>query len=100
MRTRGSALPGFRISLGFTAAFLGLIVLVPLAGLLAKAGTIDPARARAVLSDPRTLSAFRVSFVTSGIAALVAIPLGVLLAWVLDRYRIPGRRVLDAAIDL
>lgn len=100
MRTRGSALPGFRLSLGFTAAFLGLIVLVPLAGLLANAGRIDPARAWAVLSEPRTLAAFRVSFVTSAIAALVAIPLGVLLAWVLDRYRIPGRRVLDAAIDL
>lgn len=100
MRTSGSALPGFRLSLGFTAVFLGLIVLLPLTGLLAKAGTIDPARAWTVLSDPRTLAAFRVSFVTSAAAAIVAIPLGVLLAWVLDRYRVPGRRVLDAAIDL
>jgi sulfate transport system permease protein len=100
MRTRGSALPGFGLSLGFTTAFLGLIVLIPLAGLLAKAATIDPARAWAVLSDTRTLAAFRLSFLTSAAAALVSIPLGVLLAWVLDRYKIPGHRLLDAAIDL
>jgi sulfate/thiosulfate transport system permease protein len=100
MRTHGNALPGFGLSLGFTTAFLGLIVLLPLAGLLAMAGTTPPARAWAILTDPRTVAAFRLSFVTSAAAALVSIPLGVLLAWVLDRYRMPGRRVLDAAIDL
>ncbi|MBC7798983.1 MAG: sulfate ABC transporter permease subunit CysT [Gemmatimonadaceae bacterium] len=97
---RHSALPGFGLSLGFATAYLGLIVLLPLAGLLAKAGTMDAARAWAVLSDPRTVSAFRVSFLTSAAAALLSIPLGVLLAWVLERYHVPGRRLLDAAIDL
>ena len=100
MSRRRSALPGFGLSLGFTGIFLGLIVLLPLAGLLAQAGQAPPARAWAVLTDPRTIAAFRLSLVTAASAALVCIPLGVLLAWVLDRYPIPGRRVLDAAIDL
>ncbi len=100
MRRRSHALPGFGLSLGFTTAYLGLIVLLPLAGLLAKAGTIEGERAWAILTDGRTLAAFRLSFLTSAAAALVSIPLGVLLAWVLDRYTIPGRRVLDAAVDL
>ena len=93
-------LPGFGLSLGFATAYLGLIVVLPLAGLAAKAATVEAGRAWAVLADPRTVSAFRVSFLTSAAAALLSVPLGVLLAWVLERYDVPGRRVLDAAIDL
>ena len=98
--TRQRVLPGFGLSLGVTLGFFGAIVLLPLAGLLAKAGAVAPARAWSLFADPRTLSAFRVSFVTSAVAALASIPAGVLLAWVLERYRFPGRRLLDAAIDL
>lgn len=94
------ALPGFGLTLGFATAYLGLIVLLPLAGLLAKAGTVGAGPAWAVLSDPRTLAAFRVSFLTSAAAAALCVPMGVLLAWVLERYPLPGRRMLDAAIDL
>ena len=97
---RRHALPGFGLSLGLATAYLGLIVLLPLAGLLAKAGTVGTGQAWAVLSDPRTLAAFRVSFVTSAVAAALCVPMGVLLAWVLERYRVPGRRMLDATIDL
>jgi sulfate/thiosulfate transport system permease protein len=93
-------LPGFGLSLGVTTTYLGLIVIVPLLGLAAKAGTTGAARAWAVLSDARTLAAFRVSFGISAAAALISIPIGVLLAWVLTRYRVPGHRLLDAAIDL
>ena len=93
-------LPGFGLSLGFATAYLGLVVMLPLAGLAAKAGTMEAGRAWAVLADLRTVSAFRVNFLTSGAAALLSIPLGVLLAWVLERYQVPGRRVLDATIDL
>jgi sulfate transport system permease protein len=93
-------LPGFGLSLGLTTTYLGLIVLLPLAGLLARAGAIGGAEAWRVLADPRTLAAFRVSFATSAAAAAVSVPAGVLLAWVLERYPIPGGRVLDAAIDL
>ena len=97
---RRRVLPGFGLTLGATAAYLGLIVLLPLAGLLAKAGTTEPGRAWALFADPRTLSAFRVSFGASAGAALASVPAGLLLAWVLERYHFPGRRVLDAAVDL
>ncbi len=97
---RRRVLPGFGLTLGATAAYLGLLVLLPLAGLLAKAGTAEPDRAWALFADPRTISAFRVSFGASAGAALASVPAGLLLAWVLERYRFPGRRVLDAAVDL
>lgn len=93
-------MPGFGVSLGITSAVLGLIVVLPLAGLAARAATIDGGHAWRVMSDPRTLAAFRVSFLTAGLAALAAIPCGLLLAWVLERYAFPGRRLLDAAMDL
>ena len=93
-------LPGFGLSLGLASAYFGLLVLLPIAGLLARAATVPAGRAWALFSDPRTVSAFRVSLGTAAVAAVVSVPVGVLLAWVLERYRFPGRRVLDAAIDL
>ena len=93
-------LPGFRLSLWFTASFLGLVVLIPLAGLVAKAATTEPARAWALFADPRTLAAFHVSILASAGAALLSVPAGLLLAWVIERYRFPGRRVLNAVLDL
>ncbi len=95
---RRGVLPGFGLSLGITVAFFGFIVLLPLTGLVAKASTAD--RGWALFADPRTLSAFRVSLGISALAAVASIPVGVLLAWVLERYRFPGRRLLDAAVDL
>ena len=97
---RRRILPGFGLTLGFSTAYLGLIVLLPLAGLLIKAATMEPGRAWALFADPRTLSAFRVSFGVSAVAALASVPAGLLIAWVLERYRFPGRRVLDGAVDL
>jgi sulfate transport system permease protein len=99
LATRG-VLPGFGLSFGVAASYFGLLVLLPLAGLVARSATVPAAKALALFSDPRTLSAFRVSLLTSAGAALVSIPVGVLLAWVLERYHFPGRRLLDAAIDL
>ena len=93
-------LPGFGLSLGFTLVYFGLIVVLPLAGLVGKADLLAPAGLVALFTDPRTVSAFRVSLVTAAVAALLSIPLGVLIAWVLERYRFPGRRILDAAVDL
>ena len=94
------ALPGFGLTLGLATAYLGLIVLLPLAGLVAKAAQAGIGPGWAVLANPRTIAAFRVSLLTAAGAAAVNVPLGVLLAWTLTRYRIPGRRVLDAMIDL
>ena len=93
-------LPGFALTLGMAASWLGLIVLLPLLGVGAKALAMPGGDAWALLSSPRTLAAFRVSLVSALAAAAVNVPLGVLVAWVLTRYRPPLRRLLDAAVDL
>ena len=97
---RGGVLPGRGLTLGVTLSYLGLVMLLPLAGLVAKATELSASQAWATLSNPRTVSAFRVSFGASALAALVNVPLGLLLAWVLTRYAVPGRRLLDAMVDL
>lgn len=100
MHRHKNALPGFRITLGFTLLYVGLLVIIPLAGLVAKASSLDLAAVGGMLGNPRTLSAFRVSFGTAAVASLVNLPLGLLLAWTLTRYRFPGRAILDALVDL
>ncbi len=93
------AIPGFRLTLGITLTYLGLLVALPLAALLVVAAEAG-APGAALLLSPRTAAAFRTSFGLSALAALANVPIGLLLAWVLTRYRMPGRRVLDALIDL
>ena len=95
-----SALPGFGLALGFTLAALSLIVLIPLAALVLRAGSIGPAEFLKIAQDPRVLAALRLSFGTALIAALINTVFGLLIAWVLVRYRFPGRRIIDAAVDL
>jgi sulfate transport system permease protein len=97
---RRDALPGFGLTLGTTLAYLGLIVLIPLAGLVAKAATAAPGDLLATLGDPRTLSAFEVSFGIALAAAAVNGAIGLLLAWVLVREDFPGWRLVDALVDL
>ncbi|MCX7348917.1 MAG: sulfate ABC transporter permease subunit CysT [Alphaproteobacteria bacterium] len=97
---RPSALPGFGLALGFTLAALGVIVLIPLAALVLRAASIGPADFLAIARDPRTLAALRLSFGAALIAALINTVFGLLVAWVLVRYRFPGRRIIDAAVDL
>jgi sulfate transport system permease protein len=97
---RPSVIPGFGVTFGFSFACLGLVVLLPLLALFLKAAEISPARSLAILTDPRTIAALRVSFGSSIIAALVNIVFGLIVAWVLVRYRFPGRRILDAIVDL
>jgi sulfate transport system permease protein len=95
-----SVIPGFGLTLGFTLAYLGLIVLVPLAGLVAKTFGLSPAELWAIATAPRVVSAFRVSFGTALIAAMINVVFGLLVAWVLVRYRFPGHRLVDALVDL
>ena len=95
-----SILPGFGITLGFTVAYLSLIVLIPLAGLALKASGLGFGGLWAVLMDPRVIAAFRVTFLTALAAALINTVFGLLVAWVLVRYQFPGRRVIDALVDL
>ncbi|PZU89821.1 MAG: sulfate ABC transporter permease subunit CysT [Chelatococcus sp.] len=100
-RWRGpSVLPGFGLSLGITLTALSLIVLIPLAALLLKAASAGPQDIWAVATSPRTLAALRLSFFGALFAAAVNAVFGLILAWVLVRYEFPGRRFIDAAVDL
>ncbi|GIO66715.1 sulfate ABC transporter permease subunit CysT [Paenibacillus sp. FSL M7-1455] len=93
-------LPGFGLTLGFSVAYLSLVVLVPLSALLINSTGLDWAKFWQVATDPRVLASYRISFTTSAAAALVDAVLGLLLAWVLVRYEFPGRKLCDALIDL
>ena len=99
-RRRRDALPGFGLALGMTLTWLSLIVLVPLSALVLRPWDLGVAGVLQVLSDARVLAALRLSFGSALMAALVNLPLGLLVAWVLVRLRFPGRRVLDAMVDL
>jgi sulfate/thiosulfate transport system permease protein len=95
-----SIIPGFGLTFGITLTYLGLIVIIPLAVMFAQASTAGWAKIWAELSSPRTLAAFRVSFGCALLAALINAVFGSLVAWVLVRYDFPGRRFVDALIDL
>jgi len=97
---RRNVLPGFGLSLGFTLAYLGLIVLLPLSAAFLKTAGLSWTDFMAAVTAPRVLASFRVSFGVSLLAALVNAYFGGILAWVLVRYKFPGRRVIDALVDL
>ena len=95
-----SALPGFSPTLAVTLGWVGLVVVVPLTALVLRAASLGPAGVLASLAQPRVYAALRLSFGEAALAAAVALPLGLLLAWVLVRQRFPGRRLLDGLVDL
>ncbi|MFB9951500.1 sulfate ABC transporter permease subunit CysT [Rhizobium puerariae] len=95
-----SIIPGFGLTLGFSLAYLSLIILVPIAGLFWRSAGLGWSGFFSVLLDERTLRALYVSFGTAFIAALVNVVFGTILAWVLTRYDFVGRRLLDAMVDL
>ncbi|MBV8190474.1 MAG: sulfate ABC transporter permease subunit CysT [Alphaproteobacteria bacterium] len=95
-----SALPGFGITLGFALTYLSLIVLIPLAVLVARAGELGLEGVWQVATQPRVLAALKVSFLTAAAASVINALFGAVVAWVLVRYEFPGRRLLDAAVDL
>ncbi|HTW72465.1 MAG TPA: sulfate ABC transporter permease subunit CysT [Acetobacteraceae bacterium] len=98
--TRRSALPGFAPALSVTMAWVGLIVLLPLASLAARPWTMGFAGVWHSISEPRVLAALRLSFGAATLAAAINVPLGLLIAWVMVRYRFPGRNLADSLIDL
>lgn len=101
MTTAGSrAVPGFGLSLGLTVSYLALVVMIPLAALVIRAASMGPAEFAAAVSGPRALAAYRLSFGAAAVAAAVNLVFGLLLAWVLERYEFPGRRLLDGLVDL
>jgi sulfate transport system permease protein len=95
-----SVLPGFGLTLGFSLFYLGVLVLIPLAALALRSSSLSPAAFWAIMSDPRVLASFRLSFGASFVAASLNAVFGLLVAWVLVRYTFPGKRVVDALVDL
>lgn len=93
-------LPGFGLTLGFTTFFLSVLVLMPLAALVMRAGSMSPADFLDVVFDPRSLASYRLSFGAAFLAGTVNAVFGFIVAWTLVRYDFPGRRLVDAAIDL
>ncbi len=97
---RNSILPGFRPALGYTIFYLCLIVLIPLSSLLCKTATLSWPDFVGTITSPRAMASYRVTFGSALLAATVNAVCGTLVAWVLTRYRFPGRRLADALIDL
>jgi len=99
LKTRG-VLPGFGLSLGYTVFYVGLLVLLPLAAMIIKASSLGPSEFWTKVTDDRALAAYQLSFGSAFVGSLLNAVFGVLVAWVLVRYRFPGRSIVDALVDL
>ena len=95
-----SVLPGFGLTFGFTTFFLSAIVLLPLAALVLNAASMEWSEFWRVISDPRAVGSYRLSFGASLLAASINLVFGFAIAWTLVRYEFPGRKVIDALIDM
>src|SRR5436853_1021650 len=95
-----SILPGFGLTLGFTLTYLSLIVLIPLSATFLKASSLSWAAFWHIVTSPRALASYRLTFGASLIAALINLFFGMLLAWVLVRYNFPGKKIFDSMVDL
>lgn len=93
-------LPGFRLTLGYTTLYLSLIVLIPIAALAIKSLELSASQWWDVVTAPRVLASYKISLLTALFAALANMAFGLLLAWVLVRYRFPGKKLIDGLIDL
>ena len=93
-------LPGFRLTLGYTLFYLALIVLLPLSALVFKTFTLTGEQFWAAVASPRVVASYQLTFGASFFAALVNSAFGLLVAWVLVRYQFPGKRIVDALVDL
>src|SRR6185312_14929896 len=99
-RTRSSPLPGFGLTLGITILWLSLIVLIPLSAVFLKSGSDGWHTFWSAAASPRALAAYKLSFGAAAIGAAINCVFGLLVTWVLVRYRFAGRRLLSALIDL
>ncbi|WP_296509867.1 sulfate ABC transporter permease subunit CysT [Rhodoferax sp.] len=99
-RTPKRVLPGFRLTLGYTLVYLALIVLIPLSALVFKTFTLTWDQFWAAVASPRVVASYQLTFGASFLAALLNAVFGLLIAWVLVRYQFPGKRVVDALVDL
>ena len=95
-----SVLPGFKLTLGYTLVYLTLLVIVPLLTLPIRAASVPWDQLKATITDPRVVASYQLSIGASFIAACVNAVFGLIVAWVLVRYSFPGRRIIDALVDL
>ena len=95
-----TVLPGFGLTLGFSLFYLSLIVLIPLSGLFVKTSTLSGEQFWTLVTDPRGIASYQLSFGASLLGALINGLFGSIIAWVLVRYRFPGRSLIDALVDL
>jgi sulfate transport system permease protein len=93
-------MPGFGLSMGITLGWLSLIVLIPLSMIVLKTTHESPARLWTIITSPRAAAAYELTFGASALAALVNAVVGTVVAWVIVRYRFPGRGAIDALVDL
>lgn len=100
IRSSRSVIPGFGLSLGFTVAYLSLIVLIPISAAFIRTSGLTWAEFSAAVLSPRVLASYKISFTASFAAALVNSFFGLIVAWVLTRYSFPGKKVVDALVDL
>jgi sulfate/thiosulfate transport system permease protein len=99
-RSRRGVLPGFGLAMGFTLSYLGLIVLIPISTLVLKSAGLTWGQFWTTTTGPRELAAYRLSFGAALVAAAANGVFGLLLAWVLERYRFAGKRLIDMLVDL
>ncbi len=97
---RRSVLPGFGLTLGYTLLYLGLVVLIPLAGVFLKTTSMSWPQFWETITAPRALASYRLSFGASFVAAIINAVFGLIVAWVLVRYQFPGKKLVDALVDL
>ncbi|NYE26625.1 sulfate ABC transporter permease subunit CysT [Pigmentiphaga litoralis] len=97
---RVGVLPGFGLSMGFTVLYTSLIVLIPLSALFFKSATVDWATFWATVTAPRVVASYQLTFGAAFIAALVNLVFGSIVAWCLVRYTFPGKKIVDALVDL
>jgi sulfate/thiosulfate transport system permease protein len=95
-----TVLPGFNLALGFTVVYLSLIVLIPLSAAFVRTATLSWPEFWNIVTTPRVIASYRLTFGASLAAALVNAIFGLLVAWVLVRYRFPGKKLVDALVDL
>ena len=100
IKKQNSVLPGFGLSLGYTLFYLGLIVLIPVSALLIKSGSLGWSGFLKIVSDPRVLASYKLTFGAAFIAAVINAVFGLLVAWFLVRVPFPGKNLINSIIDL
>ncbi|MCC7300390.1 MAG: sulfate ABC transporter permease subunit CysT [Verrucomicrobia bacterium] len=97
---KSNVLPGFGLSLGFTIFYLSLVVLIPLSAVFIKTATLSWAEFWETVTTPRVIQSYKLSFGASALSALINGLFGFIVSWVLVRYRFPGKKIIDAIVDL